>query len=88
MRREFMMQTVAGDEGDRGRLAGRGGGVVEDGDRRGGGAPGGCRLEGCDGGEVCEFFEAGTAYDANANGSCGGPEFMLVEVRTQEVVVA
>ncbi len=68
VRGQFVVEAVAREEGDWGRLAGGRGGVVQDGDGRGGGAPGGRGLEGCDGGEVCEGLEACAAYDGDTDG--------------------
>lgn len=67
---DLVVKTMAGDEGDGDGLAvGRGRGVVEDGDGRGGSAPGSGELEGGDGSEAREGLEAGATDHRNGDGA-------------------
>lgn len=70
VRSDLVVETMAGDEGDGDGLAvGRGRGVVEDGDGRGGSAPGSGELEGGDGCEAREGLEAGATDHRNGDGA-------------------
>jgi hypothetical protein len=68
---ELVVEAVAGEEGDGEALSGRGGRVQEDGDGRGGEAPGRGGVEGGDVLEVREVLEAGAADDGDVDGVCG-----------------
>jgi len=66
--RKFVVQAMAGDEGYGDWFSCGWGGMVEDGDRGGRRAPGGCGCEGRDVGEVCEVLQAGAADYCYMNG--------------------
>ena len=69
--REFVVEAVAGEEGDWDGVLRVGGGLVgEDGDGTGRGAPGGGDGEGGGGCEAGEGGEAGAAYDGDPDGLC------------------
>ena len=68
---DLVVQTVARQEGDGDGLA-VGGGVVQDGDGRGGSAPWSGRVERGDGGEAWEGLQTGATDHGNGDGSCGG----------------
>lgn len=67
---ELVMEAMAGDEGDGDWLACGGRWVVEDGDGRGGSAPGSAWVEGGDVGEVREGLESCAANDGDRDGVC------------------
>lgn len=69
---EFVVEAMAADEGDGDRLVGLRGGVVEDGDGRGGFAPGCGWFEGGDVGEAWEVLQAGSSYDCDGDWVLGG----------------
>lgn len=68
VRSDLVVETMAGDEGNGDGLAVAGGrGVVEDGDGRGGLAPGSVDVEGGNGGEAGKRLEAGTTDHRNGD---------------------
>jgi hypothetical protein len=68
---DLVVQAVARQEGDGDGLA-VGGGVVQDGDGRGGSAPRSGRVERGDGGEAWEGLQAGATDHGDWDGTCGG----------------
>jgi hypothetical protein len=69
--RDLVVQAVARQEGNGDGLAAAGG-VVQDGDGRGGSAPGSGRVERGDGGETWEGLQAGATDHGDGDGTCGG----------------
>jgi len=65
---DLVVQAVTRKEGDGDRLAGAGG-VVQDGDGRGGSAPGSGRVERGDGSEAWEGLQAGSTDHCDGDGT-------------------
>ncbi len=80
----LVVDAVAGEEGDGDGLAGAGGGVLEDGDWRGGSAPRGAWVEGGDFVEVGEVGEAGAADYCDSYGLCTGESGVLLLVHSED----